>query len=416
MNESHLICLLLTRDMYVRFSKHLKEYTMLPETWEILEDVGEYYKTYPSDDKVDVSKFIPWVRTVRHPTWNKTQHEGYEMVVVLADSMDPDPAIMERMYELATAIDIKDKIDAAIYKGGTPTLDEVGNLIDEYRKHTAAGGHDDLLAAFDLGDVFDSLSRTGGLRWRLEELNVSVGPICKSDFVIVGKRPEVGGTTFMTSEFTHMVGQLPEGASAVIFNNEESRSKVYARLMQSALNRTVMDMAADPKVTLADYAKFLGTRNIDVIHDTHLTTAKIEQVLKRKKYDLIGFNVLWKVKPYGSKLEDYQRYEQSARWARSMADDYAPVVAIWQADASAEGVEWMDQSQLYGSKTGVQGEADVQIMIGKSNEPGLQDERYISIVKNKIPGSKGTIPAMRHGRFIVDMDAERARFKSRMKP
>jgi hypothetical protein len=338
------------------------------------------------------------------------------MVLDLAGGMDPDPAIMERMFELATAIDIKDKIDAAIYKGGTTTLEEVGNLIDEYRKHTAAGGHDDLLAAFDLGDVFDSLSRTGGLRWRLEELNVSVGPICKSDFVIVGKRPEVGGTTFMTSEFTHMVGQLPEGAQAVIFNNEESRSKVYARLMQSALNRTVMDMAADPKVTLDDYAKFLGTRCIDVIHDTHLTTAKVEQVLKRKRYDLIGFNVLWKVKPYGSKLEDYQRYEHVARWARSVADEHGPVVAIWQADASAEGVEWMDQSQLYGSKTGVQGEADVQVMIGKSNEPGLQDERYISIVKNKIPGSKGTIPAMRHGRFIVDMDAERGRFKSRMKP
>ena len=413
MNESQLIALVLHKDQYVRFSRHLKEYTMLPETWEIMQDIGEYFKTYPSDTKVDLSKYVAWTRTSRHPTWNKAQREAYEVIVEMASEMEPDPAIMDRMYELATAIDIKDKIDTAIYVGGTPTMDEVGKLIDEYREHTTAGGYDDPLAAFDLHDVFDSLSRTGGLRWRLDELNVSVGPICKSDFVIVGKRPEVGGTTFLTSEFTHMLTQLPEGARAVIFNNEESKSKVYARLMQSALNMTVMDMAADPKKVTDDYTKLLGTRNIDVVHDTSLTTGKVDAILQRRKYDLIGFNVLWKVRPYG-KLEDYQRYEHVARWARRVADRYAPVIAIWQADASAEGVEWMDQSQLYGTKTGVQGEADVQIMIGKSNEPGLQDERYLSVVKNKIPGSKGTIPRMRHGRFIVDMDAERGRFKTRM--
>jgi hypothetical protein len=74
----------------------------------------------------------------------------------------------------------------------------------------------------------------------------------------------------------------------------------------------------------------------------------------------------------------------------------------------------MDQSQLYGSKTGVQGEADVQLMIGASHEPGKQLERYISVVKNKLPGSGGTDPRLRHGKFTVDMDAERGRFVGRM--
>lgn len=414
MHESQLITLLLDRDMYIRFHKHLKEYTVLPETWEIIEDIGHYYKAHPDEPRISVGSFIPWARVVRHPSWSPVQWEGYETILEIAGGLKPDPTIIDRMYELATAIDIKDKVDDAIHKGGTDTLDNIGKLIDDYRRHVAAGGHDDPLAPYDLRDVFESLTRVGGLRWRLQELNVSVGPICKSDFVIVGKRPEVGGTTFLCSEFTHMLPQLPEGATAVIFNNEESRNKVYARLMQSALNSTVMDMAADPDKTTDKYTKFLGTRHIDVIHDTSMTTAKVEAVLKRKKYDLIGFNVLWKVRPWG-KLEDYQRYEHVAQWARKVADQHAPVVAVWQADASAEGVEWMNQSQLYGSKTGVQGEADVQLMIGMSNEPGLAHERYISVVKNKTPGSAGTLPSMRHGRFIVDIDPERGRFLSRMK-
>jgi hypothetical protein len=175
-----------------------------------------------------------------------------------------------------------------------------------------------------------------------------------------------------------------------------------------------MDMASNPKDTVEKFNEFLGTREVDIIHDTALTCSKVDTILKRKAYDLIGFNVLWKVRPYGKNLEDFQAYQRVAQWARKVADNYAPVVAIWQADASAEGVEWMDQSQLYGSKTGVQGEADVQLMIGASHEPGKQLERYISVVKNKLPGSGGTDPRLRHGKFTVDMDAERGRFVGRM--
>jgi hypothetical protein len=286
--------------------------------------------------------------------------------------------------------------------------------MDAWREIHSKGGFDDPLSPYDLNDVFESLSRSGGFHWRLPELNKAIGPICKGDFILVGKRPEVGGTTFLTSEFTHMIKDVPEGGNVVIFNNEESRSKVYARVIQSALGVTVMDMAGNRAKTLSDYHSFLGTKTFDVIHDTSLTTAKIEAVLKRKPYDLIGFNVLWKVRPWGRNLEDYQSYQRVAQWGRKIADEYAPVVAIWQADASAEGVEYLDQSQLFGSKTGVQGEADVQLMIGATPEPGRQLERYINIVKNKIPASAGTDPLWRHGKFVVDMDAEIGRITGRL--
>lgn len=413
MNELQIVTLLLTRDSFVRFRQYLREFSMLPETWEIIEDIGEYYKAYPSDSKVDIEKFLLWSRT-QHPTRTGNTRDAYETMIKLAGQATPDISIMDRLHEMTAAIEIKDLVEDVISRGGTGKMEDVARVIDGWREIHAKGGHDDPLAPYDLRSVFDALSRTGGLPWRLPELNAAVGPLCTGDLVLVGKRPEVGGTTFLTSEFTHMVGHLPEGARVVIFNNEESRSKVYARLMQSALGATVMDMAANPKKALDEYNKFLGTRQIDVIHDTALTCGKVDSILKRQKYDLIGFNVLWKVRPYGKNLEDFQAYQRVAQWARKVADEYAPVVAIWQADASAEGVEWMDQSQLYGSKTGVQGEADVQIMIGATPEPGRQFERYISVVKNKVPASKGTDPKLRHGRFTVDLDAERGRFKGRM--
>jgi hypothetical protein len=329
--------------------------------------------------------------------------------------LEADLSVIDRLHELNSAVQIKELCDEIMYRGGTKKMERVASLADTWREMHVKGGFDDPLAEYDLADVFTSLSRTGGLSWRLPELNISVGPVCQGDLVLVGKRPEVGGTTFLTSEFTHMLAQLPEGGNAIIFNNEESRAHVQGRAMQSALNWTSPQLLTCPASSTGEWHKFLGTRSLDIIHNTNMTTTFCEHILKRKEYGLIGFNVLWKVRPWGKNLEDFQAYQRVAQWARIMADRYAPVVAIWQADASAEGVEWMDQSQLYGSKTGVQGEADVQIMIGKTNDLGKQLERYISVVKNKLPGGAGTKPEHRHGRFVVDMDAERGRFKGRMK-
>jgi hypothetical protein len=88
------------------------------------------------------------------------------------------------------------------------------------------------------------------------------------------------------------------------------------------------------------------------------------------------------------------------------------VICIHQADASAEGVKWLNQSQLYGSKTGVQGEADVLIMIGATHEPGDENRRYISICKNKLPGGPRTEIALRRGKHEVMFDGDIARFTS----
>jgi len=415
MHEPTLIRTLSERKHYDAFHQHVKEYAVTPEAFELIEDIGAYFETFLDEDTVAWDKLEAWAFIHQHPTWTSPQRVAYSTMVENVAKHSPDPAVANRLLELTTALDIKELADEAVYKGGTDALVKVGELVDTYRQTMTDGGHEDPLAPYDLNEIFKSLMRDGGLNWRLTELNKSVGPVCKGDFILVAKRPEVGGTTFLTSEFTHMVQQLPEGARAIIFNNEESKHKVVSRLIQSGLNRTVMDMVADPSGTLEDWSLFLGTKSIDVIHDTSLSVRTVESLLKRRHYDLIGFNVMWKIQGW-RKLEEFQRYNAISLWGRSIADRYAPVIGIWQADGSAEGVPWLTMNQLYGSKTGVQGEADVLVMIGSSHEPGKGNERYISVVKNKIPTSKVTDPRLRHGLFTVDLDSERGRFVSRMKP
>ena len=63
-------------------------------------------------------------------------------------------------------------------------------------------------------------------------------------------------------------------------------------------------------------------------------------------------------------------------------------------------------SQLHMSKTGIQGEADAIITIGRTmSKPA---SRFIYVPKNKM---KGDDPSLRNGQFEVTLDGERARFK-----
>jgi len=67
---------------------------------------------------------------------------------------------------------------------------------------------------------------------------------------------------------------------------------------------------------------------------------------------------------------DVQRLTMIFQQGREWAKEYAPVIAVHQLDGGAEGMQYPTMDHLYMSKTGLQGEADAIIMLGKSNEPG----------------------------------------------
>jgi hypothetical protein len=208
-----------------------------------------------------------------------------------------------------------------------------------------------------------------------------LGPIGKGDLILIGKRPEVGGTSFMISQFVHMVTQLPKGKNAIIFNNEEEPSKLYTRLIQAVTNVSVSDIIMAPTKYQQKYLDAMGDKKIDIHRDT-FTTKEVEQALSTEKYGLIAINTLLKIgNQY--KAEDHDRLEVLGRWCRKLSSEYGPVMVIHQADLTAEGIKRLNQSQLYKSKTALQGECDIQLMIGASHDVLEYNLRWINVVKRK---------------------------------
>jgi len=411
MLDSQLLKALENRSSYERYAPIVKGQAVLAETATIVKDIGAWFEAHPEEETIKWGPFTAWARITLHPTWKREQVEIYERIIQVAEVSPLDPSVLDRFVSVRYAQDLIEKAEEI--KNGKGTWDQVEAILSAYNSEQSREKDADSIVKADVPTLLSSVSITGGMEWRLEDLNRSVGPLHKGDLVIVGKRPEVGGTTFITSEFTYMAGQLDEGKHAIIFNNEESGTKVALRLVQSALGLSVWDLASDPAKAQADYAKFLGTKRIDVYHNTGLSTNEVERVLKSGEYGLIAFNVLDKLRGF-HKLEGVERLRAIAQWARVMADKYGVVFAVAQADASAEGAKWLDQSQLYGSKTGMQGEADVLLMIGR--DPMVDDERYFSIAKNKKPGGARTNRALRHGHLTVRFDGEVGLFDSLVYP
>ena len=87
--------------------------------------------------------------------------------------------------------------------------------------------------------------------------------------------------------------------------------------------------------------------------------------------------------------------------ARNISKQYDCAV-IWmsQLSAEAEGRADLNQAMMEGSKTGKAAEADLMILIGKTQQAEGEEEdpiRYLNIAKNKLNGFQGKITCQLDG-------------------
>ena len=392
------------RDNYYELKDVIDKSLCVKESWMMLNDFGQYFKEHPNEQEI-TDDFKMWQRIQRHPDWKaeKASQMGSLVDTILSASEPNRSSFMDALYHLRAV---------GFYSGIASDL-EMGRITTEDAEARARGfvrarPEDETLVALTLDDLANA-SVGGGYYWRLEDLNRSLGPARKGDFIIVAKRPEVGGTSFLVSEMSYMLEQT--NGNAVLFNNEEEPSKVYSRMVSAALNVDYRKLLGDPAKYQADYNKWLKGSRFDLVHDTSMTISSIHKQLEDKEYDLIGINVLLKVGGTGQEA-DHDKFQALGEECRRIAQQYGPVIAIVQADPSAEGVKFINQDAIYKSKTALQGEADGLIMIGTDEE--IQDDvRYIHVAKNKLPPAACTDLRCKHIRSEVKFAMDTGRFTSK---
>jgi replicative DNA helicase len=407
--DLEVIKMLSDRDNYNKYYKLLNKSALGEEANTILKALGMWHSSMSS---FSWPKFAAWFGLVLHSKMEPAKMAVYKE---LFKTLDADPTFDPTTCPLVVASLIKRDFAAKaaelalkIADGGKEELTSLDDITAEYRR--AAGKLDTIekhIVSSDLVSVVSKLKEPG-LNWRLNCLNESVGQLRKGDLVVVSTRPDTGKTTFCASEATYMATQIPADVQVLWVNNEEEGGKVFSRIAQAAMAIEREDLEADPIRYSAMYEKILGRMDKVLIFDkADASVRDVELLLERHKFGLVIFDQLWKLHGFQEEAgNEVTRQTMLFNWGREISKKVAPVIAVHQADGSAEGMRWIDMSRLYGSKTGIQGEADAIITIGR--DPSTGDTRYLYVPKNKLGG---TNKAMRNGKYEIQILPHIGRFK-----
>lgn len=404
-----ILKLISKREDFESYKGEITKALCTKESWSLLTDIGKYFEQHPEQNEIVLEPFAIWQRTINRPSRKAEEHQIYDRFLRNAlelDSFDREQTInsFERLKLNQKILNESDRLSR-----GEIDIGEFQTTISELTPPTTSRISCPI-SSLSVETLVEYQRDNEGLYWRCEDLNKSIGPLKKGDFVVVAKRPEVGGTSFLCSEMSFMLEQLPENNKAVFFNNEESPDKVFSRMLTTSLGITYRDVLSNPTKTEEEYKKFLGSRKWDLCHDTNMTLTGVEDRLKEGNYGLIGVNVLLKVGGLNYIKEDHDRLQRLGERFRVFAQEYGPVIVIVQADPTAEDMKYIPQDRIYKSKTALQGEADALIMIGKDSE--YREKRYIHVAKNKLPPAPCTELINKHIKTEVNFNIETGRFSS----
>jgi hypothetical protein len=300
-------------------------------------------------------------------------------------------------------------------KEGRLDIEKVNDLLEKFRSASEdtkeEENEEELFATDDLTTLIDGQLKTPGLRWRLNTLNQMLGSLRKGDFGFVFARPETGKTTFLASEVTFMCEQLKDEDGPILWiNNEEQSDKVMIRCIQASTEASLPALRSNTPAYSNLFRqktrnKIKIVKNMSVIHKS-----TVEKLCRRYKPSLIIFDQIDKIVGFDSDREDL-KLGAIYQWARDIAKQWAPVIAVCQADGTGESVKWLTMNNVANAKTSKQAEADWILGIGKLNDPGWDNVRFLHLSKNKLLGDEDTVPDQRHGRREVLIDPTIARYK-----
>jgi hypothetical protein len=141
----------------------------------------------------------------------------------------------------------------------------------------------------------------------------------------------------------------------------------------------------NPESANVAYAKAVGDKDrIRIVPAQGWHIKEAERVIKACNPCMVIYDMLDNFSGFETDGTIDQRYRALYDYARQLADIHQHVaVATSQCVGEANGVEKIEMHMLAGSRVAKQSTADLLIMLGRSLDPGKQNQRFIYTPKNK---------------------------------
>ena len=405
--ELAVLSLLLERQNYQKYRQSINLANVkqnMKDLYGVYLTLDKMYATIDAEQfTIDEFEAYYWLQ---YPLARKEEHEIISDTI-FASLRGQSETISESILQIIHERAIASKIallafDISIGKGKISDLSSMFTLASKIKEIPT----DIEFVTDDLNVLIDRAVGSGGFRWRLESLNLRLGPLRRGDLGVVFSRPEVGKTTFLASEISHMATQTE--APIIWFNNEERGEKVKLRIYQATLGRDLTWILANRESAHKEFLELTNGR-IKLIDDGVIHYDFVERVVNNLQPSLIIFDKLDHVKGFDAERKDLQ-LGAIYRWARELAKEYSPFIGICHADGAAEGIKWLTMEHMDNAKTSKQETADWILGIGQTHDVGMDYVRYFHLCKNKLIGDPGTNPSLRHDRWEVIIQPDIARY------
>lgn len=404
--ELLLLRLLLYNNNFIKY-KHLIDYSYIKEysleLYSIYNVLEELFAVNETNELNDLIAFF----YSKYPNANEKYKLLFDTLADIEVSESVVDSVLEELDKKKNALLLSEK--AFAFTQGRASADELQAISDKIYNPVKQEEEEDVFLSLDIESILNKQFLSPGLRFRLQCLNKSLGSLRQGDFGAIFARPETGKTTFLASEVSFMLDQIPDDSSIIWANNEEQGDKVILRICQAYYGLRTDQLLANLGTIRREFlAKF--QHKLKFIDRATIDKAFIEAVLKNNKASLLVFDQMDKVKGFKAERDDLL-YGTIYQWGRELAKQYCPIISVCQADGTAEGSKWLYMNHMALAKTSKQAECDWILGIGKSHAPHEEMMRYLNLSKNKLSGDADSNPELRHGRFDVIIRPELARYE-----
>lgn len=384
--------------------------TLSRESIDLLKDYQAYFGSRETAEVIDFDDFSSFFFIERHPNIDDKSVEKWKDVILKVQQL---PLGGNSCSQIITAFETQE-LYAALHKDLDKNLAiaEVSAKLEGAMRRIGSldTAKEPLNQDMDLSLALETTDRSKGLQWRLNCLKelFNDGGLIKGDFGIIAGYVDSGKTSFIASELTHMAQQLKDDEYIAWLNTEGSWEQLIPRLYCATLNCTAADLRKFPEKATEKYTeKMNGNKNrIRIMNFQRKSTKDVEDLIKKNPPKLIVFDLLDGLKGFekfmGGDGNVTERYSQLYQWAREIATQYCPVLAISQLNGDGNNEPYPTITNLRGSRVDKQAAATFQLIIGSLE--GNNTERYLSMPKNKVSSEKGW-------RRQVTFDPLRSRYK-----
>ena len=399
MMELALIKTLLDRDFYEQHKGiRCPDHIFSKDTRGIKQALDAAMETYEGSLSVQDLQAVFTVQNKSMTTATKTAMDALFRRIEMTDPIKEEIAqdTLSQLFQNYVG-DVVANLGFDYVNGTENSLEPLRKILDDYKDDFTPNLRVDW-EADDLDTILAATALESRWTFNIPSLARRVEGVSGGHLIVVGARPNTGKTSFHASLIAAESGFAHQGAKCVILCNEEAYTRVASRYVSASANMTMKEVRENQALARKRYEPV--RQNIMFKESTGKTMAWVESVVKQEKPDVVVLDMGDKFADMKSERSDIT-LKAAAIHARNIAKQYDCCV-IWmsQLSAEAEGKADLNQSMMEGSKTGKAAEADLMLLIGKTQQVEGEDEdpvRYLNLAKNKLNGFQGKITCVLDG-------------------